>query len=415
MNELDRSAAELDAQHPGRRDEFIVPPDHSPSPFDEVAYFAGNSLGLQPRVAAPAVEQELADWANLAVEGHFEAKHQWHTYHEHMRADLAHIVGAKPSEVVAMNTLTVNLHMLMAAFYRPTPQRYKILIEDKVFSSDSYAVRSQAKWHGLDPDDTVIRLKPRPGEDCLRTEDIINVINTNDIALSICSAVGYLTGELLDLPEITKAAKNSGAVVGWDLAHAAGNVPLDLHGIDADFAAWCNYKYLNSGPGAIAGAFIHERHHTRTDLTRLEGWWSTKVETRFEMSPVADPPADADAWAVSNPPILAFAPVRVSAAMFAESGMPALRARSELLTGFLDDALRDVGAEIVTPHDPAKRGAQLSVRVNDASATVKRLRAEHGVIADARKPDIIRLAPTPMYSTFADCARAVTAIAQEVP
>ena len=408
------TAAALDAAHPGRRAEFFVPPDPSPSPYEEVAYLAGNSLGLQPRAARAAVETELDDWARLAVEGHLEATHPWMPYHEELRADLAAIVGALESEVIAMNTLTVNLHLFMAAFYTPTPQRYKILIEDKVFPSDSYAVRSQLAWHGFDPDEGLIRITPRSGEDCLRTEDILDVIATNDIALTMFSTVGYLTGEVLDMPAITNAAHAAGAVVGWDLAHAAGNLELNLHDLGADFAAWCSYKYLNGGPGAIAGGFVHERHHGRTDLTRLEGWWSTSAESRFEMAPISTPPANADAWALSNSPILSLAPVRVSAAMFAESRMSELRARSELLTGFLADGLDEIGAEIITPSEPGRRGSQLSVRVDDAAATSARLRHNHGVIADARRPDVVRFAPVPMYCSFNDCARVVEAMTTEV-
>ena len=413
LEEFAAVAAQRDAADASLRDAFFIPPDHSGSGFEHVSYMAGNSLGLQPRATRNALLGELDDWAEFGVEGHLEGAHPWFSYHELLRADLAKLVGARESEVVAMNTLTVNLHLLMAAFYKPTKDRFKILIEDRVFSSDSYAVRSQVRMHGLDPDTAVVRLKPRDGEDCLRTEDILTAISENSIALTLCSAVGYLTGELLDLKTITDAAHASGAVVGWDLAHAAGNVELNLHDLDTDFAAWCTYKYLNSGPGAVAGAFIHDRHAGRSDLTRLEGWWSTRADTRFEMNPVSSPPATADAWAISNPPIFSLAPVRISARMFADVGMSALRARSVQLTGFLEEMLNEIGATIITPSDPSARGAQLSVRVADASATSKRLRHEHGVIADARKPDIIRLAPAPMYCSFTDCWRAAISMIGE--
>jgi kynureninase len=406
-----------------RRAEFLLPPSPASARHPEVAYFAGNSLGLQPRATRAAVLAELDDWALHAVEGHHRATHPWLPYHAELREDAAALVGAAPEETVVMNSLTVNLHLMMATFYRPEGERTRILIEDHAFSSDSYAVRSQAVHHGLDPDETVVRLRPRPGEDCLRTEDVVDHLarEGHRVALVLLGGVNYLTGEFLDIPAITAAGHAAGCRVGWDLAHAVGNVPLALHDWDVDFAAWCSYKYLNAGPGAVAGCFVHRRHVTDPDLPRLAGWWSTEQATRFEMRPEPVPVPTADAWQISNPPILAMAPVRVSLRMFAETGMAALRERSLALTGHLERLLtevaRDRPLEIVTPADPARRGAQLSLRVTggiDAADLADRLHEVHGVLADVRRPDVIRLAPVPMYSTFHDCWRAADALAAEV-
>jgi kynureninase len=319
-----------------------------------------------------------------------------------------------PHEVVAMNSLTVNLHLMMATFYRPAGERTRIVIEDTAFPSDSYAVRSQAVHHGLDPDTTVVRLKPRPGEEHLRTEDIVAYLERDgrQVALLLLGGVNYLTGQLMDMQAVTKAGRAAGAVVGWDLAHAAGNVPLRLHDWDVDFAAWCTYKYLNSGPGAVAGCFVHERHVRDPALSRLSGWWGTDPATRFRMEPRIDPPASADAWQLSNPPILALAPVLASLEIFDRAGMDALRARSERLTAYLAGRLAPIaGLEVVTSADPGARGCQLSLRVPDAAGLTGRLAVSAGVIADAREPEIVRLAPVPLYSTFHDCHRAAVALA----
>ena len=324
---------------------------------------------------------------------------------------------------VVMNSLTVNLHLLMVSFYRPRGERTHIVIEDSAFPSDSYAVRSHVRFHGLDPDEAVIRLCPRPGEDCLRTEDVVDFLDRqgDTVALVLLGGVNYLTGELMDVPAITAAGHAAGATVGWDLAHAAGNVPLHLHDWNVDFAAWCSYKYLNSGPGALSGVFIHQRHVTDRTLHRFEGWWSTDATTRFLMEPVSSPPATADAWAISNPPVLAMGPVRTSLNIFDTVGMVALRKRSEKLTGYLEGLLDEVTAArpltVITPRDPRRRGAQLSLRVGGTTAAdlARTLRHEHGVIADAREPDIIRLAPVPLYSTFHDCWRVADALAHAVP
>ncbi|MBX6767609.1 MAG: kynureninase [Actinomadura rubrobrunea] len=395
---------------PTLRAEFHVPtgPDGG-----EVAYFAGNSLGLQPRAAARLVEEELLDWARLGVEGHHRARRPWVDYHELLREPAARLVGALPHEVVAMNSLTVNLHLMMATFYRPSGERTQILIEDSAFPSDSYAVQSQAVHHGLDPAETVVRLRPRPGEEHLRTEDVVGHLEREGhrVALVLLGGVNYLTGQLMDIPTITKAGRAAGAVVGWDLAHAAGNVPLRLHDWDVDFAAWCSYKYLNSGPGAVAGCFVHERHVRNPALPRLAGWWGNDPATRFAMEPDFVPVASADSWQLSNPPILAMAPVLASLRIFDRVGMEALRAKSRRLTGYLADRLEGIaGLEVITPSDPAWRGCQLSIRVADAKGLVRRLADEAGVIADAREPDVVRLAPTPLYSTFLDCHRAAEAL-----
>jgi kynureninase len=407
-----------DVADPGHRDLFHIPPA-SGGAFPETAYLAGNSLGLQPRAIASDLLAELAAWERLGVEGHFEADRPWFSYHELLTEPAARLVGALPIEVVAMNSLTVNLHLLMVSFYRPTGGRTRIVVEDTTFPSDSYAVRSQAAFHGLDPDEAVVRLRSPTGADRLSTDDIVAYLDRHGgaVALMLLGGVNYLTGELLDIRAITAAGHAAGAIVGWDLAHAAGNVPLGLHDWGVDFAAWCSYKYLNAGPGAVAGAFVHERHLATAGLPRFEGWWSTSAATRFEMAPVAQPPASADAWQVSNPPILAMSPLRTSLELFDKVGMAALRERSVRLTGYLAGLLDGIIAvpsiEVVTPRDAVQRGAQLSVRIGHGGVgeIARRLRHEHGVIADTRNPDVIRFAPVPLYSTYHDCWRAVAGLA----
>jgi kynureninase len=412
-------ALELDAADPGHRELFDIPAAQGGG-YPEVAYCAGNSLGLRPKATRTELLADLDAWAELGVEGHLDASRPWLPYHELLTGPAARLVGALPVETVVMNSLTVNLHLLMVSFYRPTADRFRIVIEDSAFPSDSYAVRSQVRFHGFDADDAVVRLKPRPGEDCLRTADVVERLGS-DVALVLLGGVNYLTGELMDIPTITTAGHAAGAVVGWDLAHAAGNVPLSLHDWDVDFAAWCSYKYLNSGPGALAGAFVHERH-VKAELPRFEGWWSTEPATRFEMTPESRPPASADAWQVSNPPIFSMGPVRTSLELFDRVGMDVLRERSIRLTAYLEKLLGSVTAtralQVITPTDPARRGAQLSLRIGGkltAGELAKRLRFESGVIADAREPDVLRLAPVPLYSTYHDCWRAAAALAQAVP
>jgi len=411
-----------DAADPGHRHLFHIPPAPG-GRYPQVAYFAGNSLGLQPRATRLELLDELDDWARLGVEGHGEARRPWLPYHELLRGPAARLVGALPEETVVMNSLTVNLHLLMVSFYRPDRRRTRIVIEDAAFPSDSYAVRSQARLHGLDPEEVVVRLRPRPGEDTLRTADVCEYLaRTGErVALVLLGGVNYRTGELMDIEAITAATHAAGAIAGWDLAHAAGNVPLRLHDWGVDFAAWCSYKYLNAGPGAVAGAFVHQRHLADPWRPRLEGWWSTEAGTRFEMAPVSRPPATVDAWQVSNPPIMAMSPVRTSLELFDTVGMAALRARSLALTGYLEALLDGTtagrGVQVVTPRDPARRGAQLSLRVATgpgASALARVLRRDEGVVADTREPDILRLAPVPLYSTYHDCWRAVDALARTV-
>jgi kynureninase len=413
--EREREAHDLDATDPlpARRAEFWVPPFSGPVGGEggarEAAYLAGNSLGLQPRALRDRIGAELDDWARLGVEGHTHARRPWLPYHELLREPAATLVGARPAEVVVMNSLTVNLHLMMVSFYRPTRTRHEIVIEDSAFPSDSYAVRSQAAFHGYEPGAAVVRLAP---------DDVLGYIESRGerVALVLLGAVNYLTGELLDMDAITAAGRAAGAVVGWDLAHAAGNVPLSMHETGADWAAWCSYKYLNAGPGSLAGVFVHERHLTDRDLPKFAGWWSTDPRTRFEMAPTVTPVDTADSWQVSNPPILAMAPVLLSLEMFGQSGMPALRARSIRLTGYLESLLDSVcaglPAAVITPRDPARRGAQLSLRISgrDVGPVSRRLREEFGVYADTRRPDVIRLAPAPMYNTFHDCWRAAVAL-----
>jgi kynureninase len=421
MTLTEDDARRRDGADPGHRDLFHIPPADG-GRYAEVAYLAGNSLGLQPKATRADLLDDLDEWARLGVEGHLEAGRPWLPYHEFLTEYAARLVGALACEAVVMNSLTVNLHLLMVSFYRPRGERNRIVIEDSAFPSDSYAVRSQARFHGFDPDETVVRLQPRPGEDTLRTEDVVDYLGADggQVALVLLGGVNYLTGELMDIPAITEAGRAAGAIVGWDLAHAAGNVPLQLHEWGVDFAAWCSYKYLNSGPGALAGAFVHERHLDDPTIQRFEGWWSTDPATRFEMTPVSRPLARADAWQISNPPIYAMGPVRTSLEIFAQVGMPALRARSERLTGYLEQLIDEVTAArpvtLVTPRDPSRRGCQLSLRIGSGSASelAKRLRHEHGVITDAREPDIVRVAPVPLYSTYHDCWRVADALAHTI-
>jgi kynureninase len=395
------------------RDQFHFPR----TPAGEPMYFVGNSLGLQPKAARAAIEQELDDWAALGVEGHVAAKHPWLPYHEEVRENLARVVGGRPNEVVAMNSLTTNLHLLMVSFYRPTRERYQIVIEDTAFPSDSYAVQSQLDFHhertGFDPKKGLIRLRAREGETALRTSDILQAIDrqSSSIALLLLGGVNYLTGQFFDIPAITAQARKAGIVVGWDLAHAAGNVDLKLHDWDCDFAAWCSYKYLNAGPGAVAGAFVHERHLRDRTLPRFTGWWGNDPATRFKMGPDFVPVESADAWQLSNPPVLALAPLRASLEIFDRATMPALRAKSIALTGFLEEllerSLMHQRIRVLTPSAPADRGAQLSLEVTGATPATARTLHERGVFSDFREPNVIRVAPIPLYNSFHDVWRLV--------
>ncbi len=410
-------ALRLDAADPlpSRRDDFVVPPWPG-GRYAEWAYFAGNSLGLMPRKARAALEVSLAQWGSHAVEGWFEGVEPWLELAGSTRASIARLVGADEMEVVAMNTLTVNLHLLLATFYRPAGHRHRILIEDSAFPSDSHAVRSQAALHGHDPSTAIVRLQPRAGETTLRTDDVVDAIEREGdrLALVLLGAVNYLTGEVLDTRAITEATHAAGAVSGWDLAHAIGNVPAELHDIGADFAVWCHYKYVNAGPGAPGGAFVHARHFSGAAPLRAAGWWGVDPAERFRMEPEFVPRAGAEGWAVSTPTILAFAPLRASLDLFDEVGLRALRERSIRLTGYLETLLDEVAGRrtmsVTTSRDPARRGCQLSVSADGAGALASRLRHEHGVVCDFREPDVLRLAPVPLYSTFHDCWRAATAL-----
>ncbi|MBK9738320.1 MAG: kynureninase [Actinobacteria bacterium] len=403
-----------------RRDDFLIPPAVGGA-FPLTAYFAGNSLGLQPRATRAELMADLDAWEEYGVHGHTDADRPWVSYHEQLRAPAARLVGAEPREVVIMNSLTVNLHLLLASFYRPTAIRHRIVIEDSAFPSDSYAVRSHVAFRGHDPETAVLRLRPRPGEDALRTEDIISTLNdhAHSIATVLLGGVNYLTGEVVDMPAITAAGHGIGATVGWDLAHAAGNIPLHLHDWDVDFAAWCSYKYLNAGPGALSGAFVHASHLGNPAIPRLEGWWSTDPASRFEMLPVSTPQLSADAWSVSNPPIFSMGPVRTSLEIFDAVGMDAIRSRSLRLTGYLRALLMTIADRcdmaIVTPEADDRHGAQLSVRVStDVGDLVERMSSNWGVVADDRRPDIVRFAPASLYCTFHDCWRAADALSQEL-
>jgi kynureninase len=352
------------------------------------------------------MEQELDAWARQGVDAHFRDRLPWYSYHELFRDSGARLVGALPGEVVMMNSLTVNLHLMMVSFYRPTARRRKVLVDEPTFPSDLYAVQSQIRYHGLDPADALLMLKPRPGEHLIRDEDIDAILEEQgeEIALVLLSGVNFFTGQAFDMARITAAAKRRGCVVGFDLAHAAGNVLLRLHDWQVDFAVWCNYKYLNSGPGAVGGCFVHEAHGRDLDLPRLAGWWGNDPATRFRMHLEPDfvPRVGADGWQISNPPILAMVPLRASLALFDEAGMPALRARSECLTGYLQYLLDQMPAgrfEVITPRDPARRGCQLSILAHDRPRQLQRA-LEGEVVCDFREPNVIRVAPVPLYNTF---------------
>ncbi len=381
-------------------------------------YLCGNSLGLMPKAARALIERELHDWATLGVEGHHDAATPWYSYHENFREAGARLVGARPGEVVMMNSLTVNLHLMMVTFYQPKGDRYKILIEESAFPSDRYAVDSHVRTRGYDPADAVVLVRPEAGSHTITTEQIERILaKRGDIALVLLPGVQYYTGQFFDIPRITAAAHQAGAAAGFDLAHTAGNLPLELHDWNVDFAVWCSYKYLNAGPGAIGGCFVHERHGKQLDLPRFAGWWGNDPATRFRMhlNETFMPREGADGWQLSNPPILAMTPLRASLAQFDRVGMAALRAKSLALTGYLEffvDRVRDRGVEIITPRDPNARGCQLSLLVRqNASRVFDAIRAR-GILPDFRQPDVIRMAPVPMYNSFHDVWRAGTALAE---
>jgi kynureninase len=400
------------------RRQFVLPRDASGKPL---LYLCGHSLGLAPRNARAQVDSELDRWERLGVLAHHAGQPRWIDYAESLQQPLALLAGAQPQEVTAMNSLSVNLHLLLASFYQPRAERRAILIEAGAFPSDRHVMASQIAWHGGDPERDLIELAPRSGEDLLRAEDIESAIASHaaHLALVVWPGVQYRTGQLFNLAAIARASHAAGAAVGFDLAHAIGNVPLSLHADDADFAVWCSYKYLNAGPGAVGGAFVHERHLRRTDLPRLTGWWGHHADTRFEMSSQFEPAAGTAAWAISNPPIFSSAPLRASLPLFTSSGMAALRAKSIGLTGYFESQLAQLGPEhltLVTPSDPAQRGAQLSARLTrgiEWGRKVFQALSARGVVADWREPDLIRLTAVPLYNSYEEvlrCARHLSEI-----
>jgi kynureninase len=402
-------AQSLDANDELRkyRDEFHFPKVNG----KQVIYFTGNSLGLQPKKTKSYVDEVMSDWANMAVEGHFYSDKPWWDYQERFASPLSEIVGAKPSEVGVMNTLTVNLHLLMVSFYNPTPKKYKIICEEKAFPSDQYMFQSQVKFHGFDPKDAIVEIKRREGEANIRLEDVLAKIEEvgSELALVLIGGVNYYTGQVFDMKTITAAGQKQGAYVGWDLAHAAGNIKLDLHDWNVDFAAWCSYKYMNSGPGNASGFFVHEKHHNDKELKRFAGWYGHNKERRFKMEPDFDPVNGADGWQISNLPILSLAPYLASVEMFAEVGMDKLITKRNLITAYLEFVLHEIdneldGAEfeILTPSNQDERGCQLSVYLHGQGRELFDRLMKNGVITDWREPNVIRLAPAPFYCSFED-------------
>ncbi len=393
------------------REQFYFPQHNDKNTL----YFTGNSLGLQPKKTSEYVNQELKDWASLGVEGHFKKDTGWFGYHELLRESTARLVGALPHEVVVMNQLTVNLHLLLVTFYRPTKQRYKIICEAGAFPSDRYALQSQVKFHGFNAADALIELKPRAGEYLLREEDILKAIKDcgDELAVLMMGGLNYYSGQVFDMQTIAKAVHDVGAYAGFDLAHAAGNIKLNLHDWNLDFACWCSYKYLNTGPGGVAGVFIHEQHATNKALPRFAGWWGNDPETRFQMLHDFDPVASADAWQLSNAPILPMAALRASMEIFDKAGMDALTKKSLMLTGFLQFVIQDILEkknnqsliDIITPFDKQQQGCQLSLIIKQKGKKVFDTLTESGVIADWREPDVLRIAPVPLYNSFEDVYR----------
>ncbi|QHL88422.1 kynureninase [Nibribacter ruber] len=392
----------------GFREQFHIPQHNG----QDTVYLCGNSLGLQPKSARASVEEEMHKWATLGVEGHFKGDTPWFTYHKALAEPTARIVGAKPEEVIVMNQLTVNLHLMLVSFYQPKEGRYKILTEAGAFPSDQYALETQVKFHGYNPEDAIIEISPREGETTWRNEDILQAIQEhgNELALVMMGGVHYYTGQVFDMAAITKAAHAVGALCGFDLAHAAGNVPLQLHDWDVDFAVWCTYKYMNSGPGGTSGAFVHERHANNPDLPRFAGWWGHDQQERFQMKKGFIPMAGAEGWQLSNAQILPLAVHKASLALFEEAGMENLRAKSERLTAYLEFLIKELNQpkellEIITPSGPEARGCQISLLVNQNGRQLFDTLMANGFILDWREPNVIRVAPTPMYNTFEDVYR----------
>ncbi len=391
------------------RNKFYFPMMHG----RETVYFTGNSLGLQPKATQDYVLNELEDWATFGVEGHFHARNKWLTYHEQFAEPIAKIVGAKPEEVVVMNQLTVNLHLLMVSFYRPTKTRYKILCEAKAFPSDQYAMQSQVKFHGYNPDDSIIEVSPREGEQCIRHEDILSAIekNKDSIALIMFGGVNYYSGQVFDMKVITEAGHKAGAMVGFDLAHAAGNLKLELHNWNVDFACWCSYKYLNSGPGGVAGVYINEKHLNDKTIPRFAGWWGHDKGTRFKMEKDFIPIPSAEAWQMSNAPVISMAVLKAAIDIFDEIGMDKLVSKAEKLTGYLEFVIDEINKsleqklEIITPRDKKQRGCQISIVAHGRGKDLFNKITQSGVIADWREPNVIRCAPVPLYNSFEDVFR----------
>lgn len=374
----------------------------------EALYFCGNSLGLQPKTVAESIKTELQDWHRLGVEGHFQAHNPWFEYHKFLKPALAELTGARNlTEITPMGSLTANLHLMLVTFYQPDSQRYKIIMESGAFPSDQYAIETQCLYHGIDPEKAVIEVSPKPGEYILKTSDIIDHIeeNKNELALVLLSGVQYYSGQLFDIENITRAGHQAGAVVGWDLAHAIGNVPLHLHLHEVDFAVWCSYKYLNSGPGGTAGLFVHEKHGKNQDLKRFGGWWGHREEERFLMKKGFKPMEGSDGWQLSNANVLSMAAQKASLDIFLEAGIKPIREKSQLLTGFLEFLLQDISLDsgvfkLITPVDPQQRGAQLSLLFSDKGKKVYLGLTEQGVVVDWREPDIIRVTPAPLYNSY---------------
>lgn len=389
------------------RDQFHIPKD--PNGKDWI-YMCGNSLGLQPKITQQYIQQELKDWANFGVEGHFEAKNPWMPYHEFLTDAMAKVVGAKPIEVVTMNTLTTNLHLLMVSFYQPNKTKYKIVIESDAFPSDRYAVESQLHFHGFDRKEGIIEWKPREGEELLRIEDLETILDQqgDQIALLLIGGVNYYTGQYLDIKKIANLGHAKNCMVGIDLAHGAGNIQPELHNSGVDFAAWCTYKYLNSGPGSLAGLFVHEKHAYNKDLKRFSGWWSHNKDTRFNMRQKFDIMPGAEGYQLSNPPILSMAAIKASLDIFNAVGMDALREKSKALTAYFEFLIHEIDTDrikIITPTNPEERGCQLSIQVKNADKNLHQKLTDHHIITDWREPDVIRCAPTPLYNSFEDVYR----------
>lgn len=389
------------------REKFHIPKDQN---GEDVIYLCGNSLGLQPKLTAKYLEEELNAWSSLGVDGHTEGKHPWMPYHEFLTEKMAKVVGAKPEEVVVMNTLTTNLHLMMVSFYRPTKNRFKIVVEADAFPSDKYAVESQIKLHGFNPEDALIQWKPRKEDDLNHFEDLEEILKKHgdEIALLMIGSPNYYTGQSFPLKKIAELGHRYGCMVGFDLAHGAGNIQPDLHHSGADFAVWCTYKYLNSGPGSLGGCFVHERHANNKDLKRFSGWWGHNKKTRFNMRKDFDPIPGAEGWQLSNPPILSMAAIRASLDIFAEAGFENLRKKSMELTGYLEflmDEMKNDSVRVITPRNPEERGCQLSIQVKNADRRLHDKLTATGVISDWREPDVIRIAPTPLYNSFEDVFR----------